>query len=74
MPALLQTKTTLISPDNLVTIRRDNTLKTTNKTKKNKHKTHTLMKTMKIYNGIEEIINNAVRATEVEVDHLFFYS
>lgn len=30
------------------------------------------MKTMKIYNGIEEIINNAVRATEAEVDHLFF--
>lgn len=32
------------------------------------------MKTMKIYNGIEEIINNAVRATEVEINHLFFCS
>lgn len=30
------------------------------------------MKTMKIYNGIEEIVNAAVKATEVEVDHLFF--
>lgn len=30
------------------------------------------MKTMRFYNGIEEIINNAVKATEVEIDHLFF--
>ena len=30
------------------------------------------MKTIRFYNGIDEIVNNAVRATEVEVDHLFF--
>ena len=30
------------------------------------------MKLYHFYNGIEEIINNAVKATEVEVDHLFF--
>lgn len=30
------------------------------------------MKKIRFYNGIEEIINNAVKATEVEVDHLFF--
>lgn len=30
------------------------------------------MKTIRFYNGIEEIVNAAVRATEVEIDHLFF--
>ena len=30
------------------------------------------MKKIRFYNGIEEIVNAAVRATEVEVDHLFF--
>ena len=43
MPALLQAKTTLISPDNLVTIERDNTLKHTTTKKIINHQTHTLM-------------------------------
>ena len=30
------------------------------------------MKTIQFYNGIEEIVNNAVKATEVEINHLFF--
>lgn len=30
------------------------------------------MKKIRFYNGIEEIVNNAVRATEAEVNHLFF--
>lgn len=30
------------------------------------------MKLYNFYNGIEEIINNAVKATEVRIDHLFF--
>lgn len=30
------------------------------------------MKIMQFYKGIEEIVNNAVKATEVEIDHLFF--
>lgn len=30
------------------------------------------MKTFQFYNGIEEIVNAAVKATEVEIDHLFF--
>lgn len=30
------------------------------------------MKTIQFYKGIEEIVNNAVKETEVEVNHLFF--
>lgn len=30
------------------------------------------MKKIRFYNGIDEIVNNGVRATEVEVNHLFF--
>jgi hypothetical protein len=30
------------------------------------------MKLYHFYNGIEEIVNAAVKATEVEIDHLFF--
>ena len=30
------------------------------------------MKLYYFYSGIEEIVNSAIRATEVEVDHLFF--
>lgn len=30
------------------------------------------MKLYNFYNGIEEIVNNAVKATEVRIDHLFF--
>lgn len=30
------------------------------------------MKKIRFYNGIEEIVNNAVRANNVEVNHLFF--